>query len=64
MSTDYGYGLKVDWTPKELRKIEEYRVNAAVRRLFGLDNNGVRLSAQSDRIKQAMKEVWNDLRRN
>ena len=63
MSTDYGFGLKVDWTPTQMRKIEAYRVNAAVRRLFGIGNNGVKLAAQPDHVKKAMQEVWNDLTR-
>lgn len=60
----YGYGLTVDWTPEELKKIEAYRVNATVRRMFGLDNRGNSLSRQSAQVKQAMKEVLHDLSRS
>lgn len=65
MSTDYGYGLTVNWTPKEKEKINEYRVNAAVRRMFGLGNDNRSNMAKlrqhpelSAKMKELMREVW------
>lgn len=68
---DYGYGLTVDWTPKEKEKINEYRVNVMVRRMFGMSNNNKSNKARhrqhpdlSAKMQELMREVWDDVRRS
>lgn len=50
--TDYGNGLKIDWTPEELAKIEMYK-NEQSRR-------GCGVKPKQDALAQVFKEVWKE----